>query len=354
MTDRLRPHYVRPSKALSPGDGRPVLVLATAWSRVWARLIDLLIAFLVAVGLLTVPMVLTVTSDDLVASETLLAVEIAMLALVPVAWMLLRVALTVWTGATIGQRIMGIRPVLEEDGGRPGWRAAFRRWFSLSGHPTGDTELVPFLHDFLAHRRDGELGRCRHDRQAGTVVVRARYSAWQRAVLAGAVGAVVLGTIGVFTYSAVRAALGPSFSVETYYGEDRVFRGHGVTFERTSAEKHGGEDGCRSGAADDLIRSRLKGLDCRGRLSASFVTADGRTRVSSHILRFDEKADAQAAERSLKWDDLVFVSAPGAGRLGMVGSEDRFVVITAVEGDDERALRAFHTTLLGVIIIKHL
>lgn len=329
------------------------MVLATTRSRVWARLIDLLITILASLGLLAIPMALMQVLDDRAISDSaFLAMEFVALALVPAVWMLLRVALTVWSGATVGQRIMGIRPVMEEDGGRPGWRAAFRRWVYWGGHSTGDTEL-PFLHDHLAHRRDKELGRCRHDRQAGTVVVRAGYSGRRRAVLAVVAGALVLAPIGTVAHHLVREALGPPFAVETYYGRDRVFKGRGVTFERTTAKEHGGEEGCLAGAVDGAARDLLARAGCTGRLSASFVTADGSVRISSHILRFDDAAVARQVAATLKWDDLAFVAASGDGRGGLVDEEENFVVVTVMEGDDGQVLSAFHTTLLGVIIWRH-
>jgi hypothetical protein len=132
-----RPHEV------SVDDTRTVLVIAGTRRRVVARLLDF--------GLAALVVLLSVT--------TILSVLVSLF--------VLRVLTIARWGRTIGQRIVGIRVVRQADGvGPPGLRAAYKRWVvpRHAGSFGG-------LEDIWMQPSDHELGRCRHDRLAGTVVV---------------------------------------------------------------------------------------------------------------------------------------------------------------------------------------
>jgi hypothetical protein len=159
-----RPHEV------SVDDTRTVLVIAGTRRRVVARLLDFGLAALVVL-LCSAPPYLPLFLDlDLYSDGRLwlmVVLSVTTILSVLVSLFVLRVLTIARWGRTIGQRIVGIRVVRQADGvGPPGLRAAYKRWVvpRHAGSFGG-------LEDIWMQPSDHELGRCRHDRLAGTVVV---------------------------------------------------------------------------------------------------------------------------------------------------------------------------------------
>jgi hypothetical protein len=189
-------------------DDRPVRVIAGTRRRVAARVIDLLItAYLVPGGLLSLFFVVLLSSG---APEDLEWVAGIFVAPVLAIFFLLRVARLAWFGCTVGQRVAGIRVVRLEDGTRhPSWRQALKRWTV----PRSQAVLPP-VGDIQAHEQDRPLGRCLHDRNAGTVVVLARATTRERVhrIVLGSLLAVLMAATPLAPLAAAYLALDPVLS----------------------------------------------------------------------------------------------------------------------------------------------
>jgi uncharacterized RDD family membrane protein YckC len=106
-----------------------------------------------------------------------LALQAAVMALVLLAgvtlWVLYRIGLTAWSGATVGKWACGIRVVRAEDLGRPpSLRRSFTRWMVPQAAgllPLPGTGIVPYL--LLIRDRDCQGA---HDKAARTLVIRHR------------------------------------------------------------------------------------------------------------------------------------------------------------------------------------
>ncbi|GAA4231673.1 hypothetical protein GCM10022254_29490 [Actinomadura meridiana] len=167
--------FVHPGAAPEPppGDGRPVVILASGRQRVAARLLDWVTVWLAMTApyLLVMAMVLNVDSarmPDALLSTMIVTCMIAMVW----AWALLRIVRLVLWGCTVGQRIAGIR-VVGYDGLRfPGWKQAFNRWSPTWGGRNRSSGLGPWS-DVHAYWKDQRTRCCLHDKAAGTVVVQA-------------------------------------------------------------------------------------------------------------------------------------------------------------------------------------
>ena len=155
-----------PEEIPEPSADRIVHVLAGTRQRFMAKVVDL-----AAIGLTVVAVVAGSLAPDLAvgAGGFDAAWSIGTLVLTIASVAVLRVARLVWWGCSVGQRVVGLRVVSQEDGGTPGWKQAFDRWLIAP-----DAVYFPGVSDFLAHREDKRYGRCLHDRRAGTVVVQAR------------------------------------------------------------------------------------------------------------------------------------------------------------------------------------
>jgi uncharacterized RDD family membrane protein YckC len=90
-------------------------------------------------------------------------------------------AIGVW-GATLGQRIVGLRVVRLDTGGDPGWTRSLVRW-AVVAVPGLVSLVVPVVDPFvgfwgfavyLAIFVDGDLHRGLHDRFSGLLVIEAR------------------------------------------------------------------------------------------------------------------------------------------------------------------------------------
>lgn len=162
-----RPHEV------PVDDTRTVLVIAGTRRRVIARLLDFSLAALVVLLCSAPPYLPLLLDVDLYGdgrSWVLVVLSVTTILSVLVALFVLRVLTIARWGRTLGQRIAGLRVVRQADGvSPPGWRAAYKRWVvpRHAGSFGG-------LQDIWMQPNDHELGRCRHDRLAGTVVVLAQ------------------------------------------------------------------------------------------------------------------------------------------------------------------------------------
>ncbi|MES9536414.1 RDD family protein [Actinomadura sp. NPDC000600] len=340
--------------------------MASTRQRVAARAIDLLVAFLMVLAAVSPVYAVVLLSDG--SSSAATAWAAAPLVITGMAGPpLLRVGGIVRWGCTLGQRVAGIRVVREEDGTRaPGWRRSFRRYvLPRSASP------VPLISDPWVYRKDDRLRQCLHDRRAGTVVVRAQappapketgglaalgspspaglpdhVHRWEarerkRRIALGS----SLGVLGAAVLSAPFAAVlmtgpsavsGPAFEVETFYDDatrfENRFGGRSETYERTAAEVLDDEEGCLAGATSEQARAVLRRTGCEGRIEIAFRTTDG-VLVSSHVLKFHDRASAAGAQRLLRHTDLRFVPGgrvdpPGGALIGQVGTRDRYLVAT--------------------------
>jgi len=382
-----------PEEIPEPSADQVVHVLASTRQRVAARIIDWAAFILTAIAVLAGPIALAVAVGPDSFGTFVLPVIIAGLVLDFLAIGALRVGRLAWFGCTVGQRVVGLRVVLMEDGTtKPGWRQAYRRWAIPQNN-----QFIPALSDFLAHRRDKKYGQCLHDRHAGTVVVRvqpplvpvktsglkkltksdeapalvpdaawARRERWHRIILGSVIViplAAAVVTPPLLSYLASRP---PAFEFETFY-DDRVrftnrYNGIGVTYERTSASVKDDAKGCLAGATTEQARAVLRRLKCEGRIEAAFRTTDG-VLVSSHVLKFPSPSAAARAKDGLAHTDLRFVpggptSPPGGAQVGKVGDEDRYVVVTMAvspkqpdaELKTKNAFSRMHAPVLNVIV----
>ncbi|MFG2091409.1 MULTISPECIES: RDD family protein [unclassified Spirillospora] len=164
------PIFVEPG-APSPGDGGPVIVLASGRQRAAARLIDVVAVAMAMMAPQSLLMggIIGLDGHEIPAG---LMMAMALAALLVMIWLclFLRVFRLVLWGCTVGQRIAGLRVVRLADLRFPGWKESFRRW-----QPTWGSHVSPGTgpwSDLLAYRRDERTRRCLHDRAAGTVVIR--------------------------------------------------------------------------------------------------------------------------------------------------------------------------------------
>ncbi|TNY37926.1 hypothetical protein EIO00_04925 [Thermomonospora catenispora] len=156
-----------------PGGGRPVV--ADTGRRILARLVDAWIVWQFVQLAFGAPLALVLLRPAHGEGAHTMSLFIAALTvggvLAAAAWAFLRIVRVARWGATVGHRIAGIAVVRQQDGGRPGMRRSWDRGFPPLLYRLSD--------ELLAHTRD-ELGRCLHDRRAGTLVVRADVSPGQR------------------------------------------------------------------------------------------------------------------------------------------------------------------------------
>jgi hypothetical protein len=370
-----RPLYVRadtPEAELPAHGERPVRMIAPTRRRVAARIIDLLALLMAMMAAISPSFLLTLWIED-TSSDLMLVVIGAGLVLAFGVHIVLRVGRLVWFGCTVGQRVAGIRVVRLADGAeRLTWREAFRRWALPRGR-----EIIPMLGDVWDHLRDDELGRCLHDQRAGTVVildprreepgVRARRIALGSVIGITAVALVLGPTVGG-NLSRGRTISGePRFELTTFYDDDMRFENRfgrrAETFVRTAEQVLDDAEGCLAGATGEVARAVLREAGCDGRIEAAFRTPGG-VRVGSHLLRFPDPAAAASAAGRLKHTSLRFVPdgpadpPSGGARVGAVGAEDRYVVVTAAVSPDqpeaaakaENALIMLHTPVLNTII----
>ena len=143
-------------------------VLASAGSRLGARLIDTVLMTVAALALLALGLFGTVLGDA-VAIWSLLT---AMLGIAVVVG-LYEIALTAIWGQTLGKRIVGIRVANADHGWHPGWAKSLGRW----AVPTA-LNFIPFIGWLLSlvcyiSLLWGPDRQGWHDRVSGTLVIRA-------------------------------------------------------------------------------------------------------------------------------------------------------------------------------------
>lgn len=399
FTPVTTPLYVpagTPPERVPGDDGRVVRVLASTRQRVAARVLDLLAAFFVVLAAVSPVYAVALLSDGSSTSCLWATAPVAVLGMAGP--LLLRVGGIVRWGCTLGQRVAGIRVVREEDGTRPpNWRRSFRRY----ALPRNSASL-PLISDPWVCRKDERLRQCLHDRRAGTVVVRAeappapaetgglaalgspsptglpdhvrRWEARERkqrialGSTLGVLGATVLSApfAAVLVTAGPSAVGGPAFEVDTFYDDatrfENRFEGRSETYERTAAKVLDDEKGCLAGAASGQARAVLRRTGCEGRIEIAFRTTDG-VLVSSHVLKFPDRASAAGARPRLRHTDLRFVpdgdvDPPGGARIGDVGTQDRYVVVTTAVSPRQpeataKAKNAFlliHVPTLNVIL----
>jgi len=182
---------------LSTGPAEPPrphgYALATSWSRIMARLIDILAVLLLNVvvnGWFVVQYVQEMWPyaqaisrqmasgeplNDVVAPESVSTLQLTILFLAAAAWFAYEVPATANSGQTLGKRLMHIKVIRVENTDPIGFGRAWRRWNPL-GLPTllwncCGIGLLLQAADLISGLVDRPLRQAAHDRWAGTVVV---------------------------------------------------------------------------------------------------------------------------------------------------------------------------------------
>ncbi|MFI0357935.1 RDD family protein [Actinomadura sp. 9N407] len=354
----------------SEGGTRTVRVLATGRQRLVARLLDLVTIPLATLGPYVLLILVAMGPESVQPDDAVLVVMIVVAAIASLAvYVFMRMGRLVLWGCTVGHRIAGIRLVGLDGVSKPGWKQAFGRWMPVWGS-SSTPGLWPW-DDYLVYRQDTHSRQCHHDRKALTVVVLAENLPQDRkrrivlaVVTAIAMLAVVAPVVRATVQSRNNAWDSPtrtvSFDVDDLYTTDERQdirnNGRAATFDPVRGRTLDSREGCVAGAVDQRRRDLLSGLGCEGRVEMTYRTT-GNVLVTGHVLRFPDTSTALGVLDKLAYDDLKFatdVSKAGAPKDGRVGSEGRYVVVTAGASPDakltEDAVALLHVSTLGVII----